>query len=93
MKDPGVFRITASILIATAFWFSGRATAYDTNVFNSLSRSRDALLTQRAHLQDAADETQTKITDLQKKLDTINSYLTDTDNALHDVDVALARAN
>lgn len=93
MKDPGVFRITAIFLVATAFWFSVQATAYDSTVYTSLSRSRDALLAQRAHLQDAADETKTKIAEQQKKLDTINSYLTDTDNALHDVDVALARAN
>jgi hypothetical protein len=93
VKDQGVIRSSSIVLMAAAFWFSGRATAYDTNIYNSLSRSRDALLTQRAHLQDAADDAQAKIAELQKKLDTINSYLTDTDNALHDVDAALARAN
>jgi ABC-type transporter Mla subunit MlaD len=71
---------------------SGRATAYDPSIFNSLSRSKDALMAQRAHLQDAADDAKAKIDVLQRQLDTINAYLTDTDSALNDVQSALARA-
>jgi len=72
--------------------FSGRATAYDPSIFNSLSRSRDALLAQRAHLNDAADDAKAKIDALQRQLNTINAYLTDTNSALTDVENALARA-
>lgn len=81
------------LAICSLCWFSGRASAYNASIINSLARSRDALLTQRSHLQDAANETKGKIAELQGKLDSINAYLTDTDNALRDVESAMARAN
>ncbi|HEY9730651.1 MAG TPA: hypothetical protein V6C89_01980 [Drouetiella sp.] len=90
---PQSRRFVAMLAICSLCWFSGRASAYNASILNSLARSRDALLTQRAHLQDAADETQRKINEYQSKLDSINSYLTDTDNALRDVESAMARAN
>ncbi len=93
MKDPRSIRLLAMLAICSLCWISGRASAYNASILNSLARSRDALLTQRVHLQDAAAETQTKITEYQNKLDSINSYLTDTDNALRDVESAMARAN
>jgi len=93
VKNPRSLRMIAMLAICSLCWFSGRASAYNASILNSLSRSRDALLTQRAHLQDAADEVKTKINDYQTKLDSINSYLTDTDNALRDVESAMARAN
>lgn len=86
-------RLIALAAICSLCWFSGRASAYNASILNSLAKSRDALLTQRAHLQDAADDTRQKIAELQNKLDSINSYLADTDNALRDVESAMARAN
>lgn len=86
-------KVVAMLAVCLLCWFSGRASAYNPTILNSLARSRDALLTQRAHLQDAADETQRKINEYQSKLDSINSYLTDTNNALRDVESAMARAN
>ncbi len=86
-------KLVAMLAICSLCWFSGRASAYNASIYNSLSRSRDALLTQRAHLQDAAADVQTKINEYKGKLDSINSYLTDTDNALRDVESAMARAN
>ncbi|MBS2000924.1 MAG: hypothetical protein JST44_05415 [Cyanobacteria bacterium SZAS LIN-5] len=85
--------LIAMLAICSLCWFSGRASAYNASILNSLARSRDALLTQRAHLRDAADDTRQKIAELQSKLDSINSYLADTDNALRDVESAMARAN
>ncbi len=90
---PQSRRILSMLAICLLCWLSGRASAYNASILNSLARSRDALLTQRAHLQDAADETQRKITEYQTKLDSINAYLSDTDNALRDVESAMARAN
>jgi peptidoglycan hydrolase CwlO-like protein len=86
-------KLVAMLAICSLCWFSGRASAYNASIYNSLSRSRDALLTQRSHLKDAAAEVQTKINELQGKMDSINSYLSDTDNALRDVESAMARAN
>jgi len=53
-------------------------------VYNSLARSRDALLDQRTYLQAEADK-------LQRQLDTVNSYLRDNDRALRDVETAMKR--
>jgi len=65
------------------------ATAVDTQVYGNLNRSRDALLNQRAHLQEVADGLKRRMDDTQKQLDSVNSYLRDTDNAIRDVDSAL----
>ena len=78
-------------LIAAVMW-AGSATALDSHIYDNLQRSRDALLTQRNHLQQTADDISRKIDALQRQQDTVNSYLRDTDNALHDVDEALRRA-
>ncbi len=93
VKNPRLLKAVALVAICSLCWFSGRASAYNASIYNSLSRSRDALLTQRAHLQDAAAEVNTRINELKGKLDSINSYLADTDNALRDVESAMARAN
>lgn len=53
-------------------------------VYNSLAKSRDALLDQRTYLQAEADK-------LQRQLDTVNSYLRDNDRALRDVETAMKR--
>jgi uncharacterized coiled-coil DUF342 family protein len=93
VKYPRYIQVVALLAVCSLCWFSGRASAYNASIISSLSRSRDALLTQRSHLKDAAAETQTKIKEYSEKLDSINSYLLDTDNALRDVESAMARAN
>lgn len=93
VKSPRLHKAVALVAICSLCFLSGRASAYNASIYNSLSRSRDALLTQRSHLQDAAAEVNTRINELKGKLDSINSYLADTDNALRDVESAMARAN
>lgn len=92
MKDPLNGRILASTVLLSLFWFCARATAYDAQTYNNLAKSRDALLTQRAHLQDAADQIGEKIDVLQRQLDTVNAYMRDTDSALRDVETAMNRS-
>ena len=92
MKDSSVIRFSTGVLLSFIAFFSGQATAYNNQVFTNLSRSRDALLAQRAHLQDAAFDVKQQMDKLQTQLDTVNSYLTDTDNALRDVETAMQHA-
>lgn len=66
--------------------------AASSQVYNSLARSRDALLDQRQYLQGEADRLGQKITALQTQLDTVNGYLRDNDRALRDVETAMRRA-
>ncbi|HEY9754279.1 MAG TPA: hypothetical protein V6C97_03835 [Oculatellaceae cyanobacterium] len=68
------------------------AFAFDSLVYNNLSRSRQALLDQRAHLQESADRIGRQIDNLNHQLDTVNSYLRDTDTALRDVETSMANA-
>ncbi|HEY9677362.1 MAG TPA: hypothetical protein V6C76_05110 [Drouetiella sp.] len=93
LKDPRVIRMSGMLALCCVCFLSGRASAYNPQILNSLNRSRDALLTQRSHLQQAADDTRARIGELQTKLDSINSYLSDTDKAIRDVEAALARAD
>jgi hypothetical protein len=66
--------------------------AASSQVYNSLARSRDALLDQRQYLQGEADRLGQRITALQTQLDTVNGYLRDNDRALRDVETAMRRA-
>lgn len=78
-----------SLLIAT--WGAGYVqAAYQTDVNRNLQRTRDALLDQRAHLEQAADSIGKKIDELNRQLDIVNSYLRDTDKAIRDVDAAMS---
>lgn len=66
--------------------------AANSQVYNSLARSRDALLDQRQYLQGEADRLGQRIAALQSQLDTVNGYLRDNDRALRDVETAMRRA-
>ncbi len=92
MKYRGLIRVISCLALISFYLFSDSANASDPTIYNSLSRSRDALLAQRAHLQDAADDAKAKIDQLNRQLVTINAYLNDTNTALSDVENALARA-
>lgn len=72
--------------------FSLAAMAYNASIANNLNRSRDALLDQRAHLKQAANDIGGKIDALQRQLDIVNSYLRDNDRAIRDVENALRQA-
>ena len=61
-------------------------------VYTSLMKSRDALLDQRRFLQAEADRLNIQMTALRKQLDVVNSYLSDNDRAVKDVDNAIRRA-
>lgn len=61
-------------------------------VYNSLAKSRDALLDQRRYLQGEADRLAEKINALQTQMDTVNGYIRDNDRALKDVENAMRKA-
>jgi uncharacterized protein YlxW (UPF0749 family) len=65
------------------------ASAYESMIYSNLNRSRQALLDQRAHLQDSADRIGRQIDNLNRQLDTVHAYLRDTDSALRDVETSL----
>ena len=67
------------------------ALALDSMVYNNLSRSRQALLDQKQHLQESADRIGRQLDNLNRQMDTVNSYLRDTDSALRDVEGSLSQ--
>lgn len=68
------------------------AFAQNTQVYNSLAKSRDALLDQRTYLQSEADKVSQQLDALQQKMERVNGYLRDNDRALRDVEAAMRRA-
>ena len=92
MNARRALRIIAFALIIFAAWSAGHVQAYSNlEVTNSLNKTRDALLDQRAHLKQRADLLQQKINEYNQQLDVVNSYLRDTDRNLSDVEDALRR--
>jgi uncharacterized protein YlxW (UPF0749 family) len=88
----GKAKIGLAMLLSAAAWAGSAATAYNNPaLYENLMRSRDALLTQKQHLNESADSIKQRINELQKQLDSVNQYISDTDNAVHDVDDALRR--
>lgn len=65
--------------------------ALDPSFYNSLFRSRQALLDQRQHLLESASNLGAQIDSLNRQLDTVNQYLRDTDRAIKDVEETMAR--
>jgi hypothetical protein len=63
----------------------------DPSFYNSLFRSRQALLDQRQHLLESASNLGAQIDALNRQLDTVNQYLRDTDRAIKDVEETMAR--
>lgn len=92
MNARKALRVIAFALIIFAAWSAGHVQAYSNlEVTNSLNKTRDALLDQRAHLKERADLLQQKINEYSQQLDVVNSYLRDTDRNLSDVEDALRR--
>ncbi len=90
MRKKAPHKLLSLFLLVVIGWF-GNAASADSGVYDNLDRSRQALLNQRAHLQESADQINQRIAQLQRQLDSINAYLRDTDNAIRDVDNALKR--
>jgi hypothetical protein len=65
------------------------ALAYNSDARNSLLRSRDEVLYQRAQLERAYSDIDKKIAQLQSQKYAIGRYLTDCDKTLRDLDHAL----
>ena len=77
-------------LVALFPWLPGNS--YDQQVYESLQRSRDALISQKAELERARNDVGGQIDRLQAKYDRINLYLKQVDSSLRDVEDALQRA-
>jgi len=59
--------------------------------YDDLERSRDALLSQRDHLQQEAAQVASQIDSLQRRLQAINDSLRDNDANLRDIERAMRR--
>lgn len=80
---------TLLIVLFVFFEFLAGAFAYDEANDSNLQRSRDALLSQRDHLQQEAAQVASQIDSLQRRLQAINDSLRDNDAALRDVERAM----
>jgi len=86
--------VTAMVLTALVPFVNQKSSAYvDPTVYDNLKKSRDALLSQQAELQQAYDDTNRKIDALQSRLTRIDAYLKQVRSALKDVEDAMASAN
>ncbi|MBZ0185440.1 MAG: hypothetical protein K8F91_04235 [Candidatus Obscuribacterales bacterium] len=91
MRKQDIVWLICSLLACVFFYAQGYAQAYDQTVVNNLSKTRDALLDQRSHLDVKADEIKKKIDELSRQLNLVNTYLTDTDKSLRDIEDAIRR--
>jgi len=83
----------SALLIVCAVTIQGisATSAYDEVNDGNLERSRDALLSQRDHLQQEAAAITRQIDSLERRLQAINDSLRDNDAALRDVERAMRR--
>ncbi len=77
--------LVASVAIALHY----PAEAYNDQVYNSLLRTRDALIDQKKSIEQAIEQTRKKIDALNAHLKTLEDYLKQTDSDIKDVDRAL----
>lgn len=84
--------ILATLQLIVTISIGTLAFAQNTQVYNSLAKSRDALLDQRTYLQTEADKVSQQLDALQQKMERVNGYLRDNDRALRDVEAAMRRA-
>jgi prefoldin subunit 5 len=84
--------ILATLQLIVTISIGTLAFAQNTQVYNSLAKSRDALLDQRTYLQSEADKVSQQLDALQQKMERVNGYLRDNDRALRDVEAAMRRA-
>jgi uncharacterized protein YlxW (UPF0749 family) len=67
--------------------------AYDSYLYDSLQRSRDALLGQKDELQRARNDALSQIDRLNQKVQRIDAYMLQIDNSLRDVNDSLNRVH
>lgn len=79
--------VLAASLVAIALHYP--AEAYNDQVYNSLLRTRDALIDQKKSIEQAIEQTRKKIDSLNAHLKTLEDYLKQTDSDIKDVDRAL----
>ncbi|MBK9144173.1 MAG: hypothetical protein IPM23_16890 [Candidatus Melainabacteria bacterium] len=79
------------VLASSLSYCAGYVRAYDQTVYNNLFKTRDALIDQRTHLEEKADEIKKKMAELDRQLDVVNSYLRDTDRSLRNIEDAIKR--
>ncbi|MCW5823177.1 MAG: hypothetical protein KIT34_10265 [Cyanobacteria bacterium TGS_CYA1] len=79
-----------SLLLSVFITFSlSSVNAHSSGVESDLKSTRDALLRQRADIEEAIDKKAGQVASLQSEMDRLRAYLRDTDHALSSVDAAL----
>lgn len=68
---------------------ASKSSGYDAYVYENLSRSRDALLSQRAELERTRNDVSSQIDRLQQKMARIDQYLRQVDGSIRDVEDAM----
>lgn len=63
--------------------------AHSSGVESDLKSTRDALIKQRADIEEAIDKKAGQVANIQSEIDRLRAYLRDTDHALSSVDAAL----
>ena len=81
---------TIGLVLLTCLLTIGAVIAYNNGARNSLLKSRDQVSDQRYQLQQAYNDVDRKISDLQRQKYSISRYLTDCDRSLRDIDRALS---
>ena len=86
-------RIGVGLAVAVLATVLGSNTSqgYDPYVYESLQRSRDALLAQRGELQRAYNDVAGQVDKLQARMSRIDSYLKQVDMSLRDVEDAMRK--
>ena len=70
----------------------GYAMGYSGSVYANLEQTHNSLLEQRDHLQTLQGQYSTQIGKLNQQLNLVNSYLSDNDRALRDVEESMRNA-
>lgn len=91
MRKGQCLKVAYRLAFVLLIWSSGYACAYDSYVATNLYKTRDALLDQRSHLQQKADDITRSINQLERQLNVVRGYLRDTDRNIRDVEDAIRR--
>lgn len=84
-----VIALSITLVASVVIVLRHPADAYNDQVYNSLLRTRDALIDQRKSIEQAIDQTRKKIDSLNAHLKTLEDYLRQTESDIRDVDRAL----
>jgi len=92
MRRPSFWLFIPTLLLLALTPFIQKSCAYNDLVYNNLLKSKDALTSQQADLQTNYDETKRQIDLLNARLTRLDSYLSQVNSSLRDVDTALVYA-